>query len=260
MFKDFVSVVADMTQPYTALEAWGYDRFIAPAVLSMARSAARDLVREVDPSGALLDVGCGGGQLLAWLAQEYPEARLTGIDLSPEQVARARGRTAPYGDRVHVCEGSALELPFPAASFDAVISVASIKHWPDPLQGMREIVRVLKPGGVFYVAEVDRGCRFDDAARFVGDWRIPAPAKALALPLFRTFVAGHGVDLDDGRALLRALGLPETGARRLAGLPAVLVSGKKEGAPRSAVKKAPAKQRKTVAKRAPKKSRPRRRA
>lgn len=259
MFKDFVSVVADMTQPYTALEAWGYDRFIAPAVLSMARSAARDLVREVDPSGALLDVGCGGGHLLAWLAQEYPQARLTGLDLSPEQVARARVRTAAFGDRVHVREGSALELPFPAASFDAVISVASLKHWPDPLQGMREIVRVLKPGGVFYVAEVDRGCRFDDAMRFVEDWRIPAPAKALALPLFRTFVAGHGVDLDDGREMLHELGLPAAGARRLKGLPAVLISGTKK-APRPAARKAPAKGAKSAAKRTPKKSRPRRRA
>lgn len=260
MLNEFVSVVADMTKPYTALESWGYDRFIAPAVLEMARSVVDELVNEIDASGSLLDVGCGGGHLLAWLAAEYPQARLTGVDLSPEQIARARQRTSAFGGRVELREGSALELPFATDSFDAVISVASIKHWPDPMRGMREIVRVLKPGGVFFVAEVDRGCKFEDAMRFVDGWRLPAPARRLMLPLFRTFVAGNGIDLEDGREMLRALGLPEAGARRLKGLPALLVSGRKKGTSRPAAKKAPAKAAKSAAKRAPKRSLPSRRA
>lgn len=254
----FVSVVADMTKPYTSLESWGYDRFIAPAVLELSRYVVDDLAEGIEPAGTLLDVGCGGGHLLAWLAAEYPQARLTGVDLSPEQVARARARTAQFGGRVDVREGSALELPFAAGSFDAVVSVASIKHWPDPLQGLREIVRVLRPGGVFFVAEVDRGCTLEDAMRFVDGWRLPAPARRLMLPLFRTFVAGNGIDLEDGREMLHKLGLSAAGARRLKGLPAVLVSGTKKGASRPAAKTAPVKAAKRAAKPAPKKSRLRR--
>jgi ubiquinone/menaquinone biosynthesis C-methylase UbiE len=218
-----MSVTQNMTRPYNALEAWGYDTFIAPAVLDMARAEARVLAAGLAAEGELLDVGCGGGQLVDWLAGEFPRLRLTGVDLSDRQIARAERRV---GGRAAFKVGSALDLPFAGDSFDAVVSVASIKHWPDPLAGMREILRVLKPGGVFFVAEADRGCKLADARRFVDSWRVPPPAKPLLLPLFRTFVAGNGLDLDDGRELLRALGVAGD-VRRLPGKPGLLVTGKK---------------------------------
>jgi ubiquinone/menaquinone biosynthesis C-methylase UbiE len=227
MPNHLTSVITDMTLPYTAIESWTYDRFIAPAVLDMARLAMGDLVKDSDTSGELLDVGCGGGQLIAWLAAEYPGAQISGLDLSPEQTARASKRTAQYGERVQVYEGSALEIPFKSNRFDVVISVASIKHWPDRQQGMREIMRVLRPGGRFYVVEADRGCSLEDAGRFVNAWRLPRATGPLLLPLFRTFVAGQGLDLDDAREILRRLKLPESGAQRLPRMPGLLISGTK---------------------------------
>lgn len=226
MTNPLMSVTRNFTHPYNALESWGYDKFIAPAVLNMALTEARELAAGVTGAGKLLDVGCGGGQLLGWLAQEFPQVHFTGVDLSAEQIGRARKRLARHASRTDLRVGSALELPFGDGEFDAVVSVASIKHWPDPLQGMREIVRVLKPGGVFFVAEADRGCKLEDAKRFVDSWRVPAPLKPLLLPVFRTFVAGNGIDLDDGRAMLRELGV--TGdVRRLPGKPGLLLTGTK---------------------------------
>lgn len=232
MFSAFLSVVKDMSKPYTAVESWGYDKVIAPAVLDLARHTlfATEVLARADRAGDILEVGCGGGQLLSWLADQHPRARLTGLDLSAEQVARAKRRVARHGERVHIIQGSALELPFNAGSFDVVISVGSIKHWPDMTRGMCEILRVLRPGGAFYVFELDRGCTLNDASRFVGTWRIPRPARSIALPLFRTFVAGTAIDLEDARQMLRDLSLPESGAGRVHDTPAVGVSGIKPNA------------------------------
>ncbi|HSQ64317.1 MAG TPA: class I SAM-dependent methyltransferase [Polyangiaceae bacterium] len=216
-----------ITAPYSAAESWGYDRFIAPAVAELAG----ELTARIDPllprGGALLDVGCGGGQNLLAIARRRPDAKLTGVDLSAEQVGRALARATAAGAKVSVVEGSALTLPFADESFDAVLSVASIKHWPDPALGLRECVRVLRPGGKLRVIEVDRGCRLDDARRFVGRWRLPGPVRRLCLPLFHTYVAGQGLDLDDARALLAPLGLLDASVERLDGMPALMIGGTK---------------------------------
>ena len=229
MLTSLFSVVKDVSKPYTIVEAWGYDKVIAPAVFDFACHTLLTTAVQARAklAGEILEVGCGGGQLLSWLGDECPRARLTGVDLSAEQVARAKRRVSRHGGRVQIVQGSALELPFEAASFDLVLSVASIKHWPDMTRGMREILRVLRPGGAFYVVEVDRGCKLHDAARFVGAWRVPGLAQRVLLPLFRTFVAGVAIDLEDARQMLRELGLPESGASRVLDTPAILLSGVK---------------------------------
>ncbi|MBK1670434.1 SAM-dependent methyltransferase [Rhodovibrio sodomensis] len=89
----------------------------------------------------ILDLGCGDGRLTQEAAAGG--ARLTGVDLSPQLVAAARGR----GLDVQVADAAA--LPYPDASFDAVLSNAAL-HWmtePEPVLG--EVARVLKPGGRF---------------------------------------------------------------------------------------------------------------
>lgn len=229
MFDSIFSVVKDAQKPYTVVESWAYDKIVAPAVLDLARTVYGDgeLGDTLATHGDILEVGCGGGQLLNLLADRHQRARLTGLDLSSEQVSRARKRTAAYGNRVKIIQGSALDLPFNESCFDTVISIGSLKHWPDRILGMREILRVLRPGGSFYVLELDRGCRLDDAARFVDSWRLPLVVRRLALPIFRTFFAGTGIDLEDARQLLRDIGIPESGARRVSGTLGVVVSGVK---------------------------------
>jgi SAM-dependent methyltransferase len=126
---------------------------------------------------------------------------------------------------VQLTPGSALDLPVDDAAFDAVVSVGSIKHWPEPARGLAECTRALRPGGTLVVVEVDRGCLLDDARAFVARWRMPAAMRPLGLVLFRTFVAGQGLDLDDGRRLLAALPLRDPSVGRVAGTPGVLFRG-----------------------------------
>jgi ubiquinone/menaquinone biosynthesis C-methylase UbiE len=224
------AVLADMSAPYSAVESFVYDRVIAPAVLAMGERIAQELASGVGDDARVLDVGCGGGQLVLDLAARRPGVRVTGLDLSAEQIARAEARADErgLGGRARFVRGSALELPFDDASFDVVVSVASIKHWPDQLQGLAECVRVLGPGGRLFVFEADRGCRLDDAAEFVGRWRIPRALRLPALAGFRTWVAGQAIDLDDARALLGRLPeLADTDARRVPGTPALVLEGTK---------------------------------
>jgi ubiquinone/menaquinone biosynthesis C-methylase UbiE len=227
MFDTVVSVIKNTQKPYSAVESWAYDRIVAPAVIDFTHIFYEviGVTNELAANGNILEVGCGGGHLLRDLADRHQQARLTGLDLSSEQVSRARKRTASYGDRIKIVQGSALDLPFDSSCFDLVISIGSIKHWTDRILGMREILRVLKPSGSFYIVELDRGCRLDDATRFVDSWRLPLAVRRLALPIFRTFLAGTSIDLDDARQLLRDVGLPESGARRVPDSVGILISG-----------------------------------
>jgi ubiquinone/menaquinone biosynthesis C-methylase UbiE len=159
---------ADITAPYSAIEAWTYDAIVAPAVAELLARNLNEVRDRIPRDGRVLDVGCGGGQALALLAVERPDVHLHGVDLSSGQVGRARVR---LGDRARIVTGSALALPYRDACFDFVFSDASIKHWPDPAAGLRECVRVLRPGAQLVVTEADRGCRLEDAAAFVRRWR-----------------------------------------------------------------------------------------
>ena len=76
-----------------------------------------------------------------------PEVDLTGIDLSPEMLAIARKRAAENGAGVDLREGDAHRLDFPDASFDTVLATYSLCNIPDPGLAVREMKRVLRPGG-----------------------------------------------------------------------------------------------------------------
>lgn len=221
------SVFHQMTAPYGTLEAWAYDRMVGEPGAKLLAPFLTPLLRKLPADAQLLDVGCGGGHLLAHIAREHPGYRLHGIDLSASQVARARKRGKSFAGRVAVVVGSALDLPYANEMFDAVVSIASIKHWPDWEQGLREMLRVLRPGGQFYVAEADRGCRLDEARRFIGALRIPWPLRKLMFPMFRTYILGIGWEIGEARKLLDGLRLQEGHVDRLADLPILAIAGTK---------------------------------
>jgi len=93
----------------------------------------------------VLDVGCGQGIDVV----EYARAgvRITGIDLTPRHVELARSHTRALGLEPTIVEGDAEQLPFVDASFDRVSSNGVLHHTPDMLAALREIRRVLRPGG-----------------------------------------------------------------------------------------------------------------
>ncbi len=116
-----------------------------------------DLVHEMvrwgnlPKTGKLLDVGCGIGGSSRILAQDYGY-EVTGITISPQQVERARQLTPP-GVNVKFAVDDAMALSFPDETFDIVWSIEAGPHMPDKDVFARELLRVLKPGGVLVVAD-----------------------------------------------------------------------------------------------------------
>lgn len=103
---------------------------------------------------SVLDAGCGGGALVYTSLLEGAR-RVTGIDLSKDALEHSRrivDRFAPdRADRAELRQASVLELPFEDATFDVVYSAGVLHHTEDPERGFRELVRVLKPGGLVWV-------------------------------------------------------------------------------------------------------------
>ncbi|MGH7397616.1 MAG: class I SAM-dependent methyltransferase [Candidatus Rokuibacteriota bacterium] len=97
-------------------------------------------------TGSLVDIGCGSGYLLGRIQQEIlPHWALHGVDFAPTAIAQARARHPAIA--WHCAPGEA--TPLPEGSMDVAVSYGSMEHFPDPVAGVGELARLLKPGGLF---------------------------------------------------------------------------------------------------------------
>lgn len=105
----------------------------------------------------ILDLGCGTGEISRRLAARYPQARVTGIDILESNLAFARRDSAGLGDRVRYRQGDAFALEAPDASYDLVVCRHMSQAVPDFPRVLREIDRVLRPGGWLHLLSEDYG-------------------------------------------------------------------------------------------------------
>lgn len=103
----------------------------------------------IAPGAQILEVGFGPGVAIRYIAQQTPTVHIAGVDYSPVMVQQATNRNAAAiaQGKVELHYGPVAALPFGAERFDGAFSINSIQLWPDALAGLREIRRVLKPGG-----------------------------------------------------------------------------------------------------------------
>ena len=128
--------------------ATGYQEVLVPALMQEWAPRVADAAG-ISPGDRVLDVACGTGVLTREAARRAgPGGAVTGLDLSPEMLAVA-ARLSP---ELRWQQGSADALPFPDQSFDAVVSQFGLMFFPDPVAGLREMMRVLVPGGRLAVA------------------------------------------------------------------------------------------------------------
>jgi SAM-dependent methyltransferase len=132
-----------------------YDTVNSAMLPGMYDRVTRDVISAC-PGGRVLDVGCGPGRLDVRLGEMAPSLDVTGVDIDPAMVSRAAVHATDAGvlGRVLFEVGSAGDLPFPEGRFDLVISTLSLHHWPDPVRGLAEIHRVLKPGAEALIYDV----------------------------------------------------------------------------------------------------------
>jgi ubiquinone/menaquinone biosynthesis C-methylase UbiE len=139
-------VLRSMNSRHSGVTDWGLSQ------ASMQASIGKEDI--------ILDVGCGGGRTVSKLAAIATEGKVYGIDHSPESVAMAVRTNKQWIDIacVEIREASVSRLPFPDGTFDVVTAVETHFWWPALATDMREVLRVLKPGGrLILVAEVYRG-------------------------------------------------------------------------------------------------------
>lgn len=138
----------------TGLYARFAARFTRPLRRHVVDEAAEHLA--LDGSGLVIDIGCGPGDLVVDLAQRLPDARVVGVDPSPDMLrhARATAGASSVGDRVSFVDGGAERLPFADGSVDIAVSTLSAHHWPDASAAFAELARVLRPGGIARIHDI----------------------------------------------------------------------------------------------------------
>ncbi len=170
---------------YTAPDA--YQRTVGVFFTALHRRAVVHASHAAPTGARVLDVGCGPGRLVRLLAQRRQDLRVDGLDVTPQMVDHARAALARAGlaDRTGVVVGDATAMPFPDASFDVVTSTMSLHHWSPVASAVREVLRVLRPGGSAFLYDVGSAPFEQVRATVAGvpGWRCEhVPVRGLVLP------------------------------------------------------------------------------
>jgi demethylmenaquinone methyltransferase/2-methoxy-6-polyprenyl-1,4-benzoquinol methylase len=118
------------------------------------RAAARKM--RFHNSKRLLDVATGTGDLAIEAVRQHPEIEVTGLDIVPEMMAIGRRKIeqSQLSGRIRLMQGDALNMPFPDSSFDVSVIAFGIRNIPDRIRALREMMRVVVPGGQVIVLEM----------------------------------------------------------------------------------------------------------
>ncbi|MDZ7908640.1 MAG: class I SAM-dependent methyltransferase [Gemmobacter sp.] len=180
----------------------GYWRDISPVIQENLNAACTALVQahiDLDPdagraTGQILDIGCGLGDTTRMFADAYPQARLTGVNFSAEQVAFAAERQPD----LTFIQKDAARLDLPSDSAERIFCVEAAFHFNTRLDFLREGFRVLKPGGRLI---------FSDVLYTRSIYGIPKENTGMSVETFLDQIRAIGWDIEIAQDIT-----PETGA------------------------------------------------
>lgn len=167
------------------LIAWWYSKIrqhddeIAPLV--------RRLNDRLPPGSRMLEVAPGPGYLAIELARTG-RYQVVGVDISHSFVRIARAKAAEAGVAVDFRHGNAAALPFEAGTFDFVICRAAFKNFAEPVQALREMERVLRPGGTALILDLRGDARMEDINAQVATMRLNPINARLTRLIFARFL------------------------------------------------------------------------
>ncbi|MGV9453530.1 methyltransferase domain-containing protein [Streptomyces sp. NPDC003635] len=158
-----------------------------------AANSAAYLLDSLEPRMRILDIGCGPGTITADLAALVPDGRVTGVDRAPGILAQARATAAERGlHNVDFAVADVHALEFPDDSFCVVHAHQVLQHVGDPVQALREMRRVTRPGGFIAVRDSDYAAM---------TWYPASPGMDDWLDLYRRVARANGGEPDAGRRL-----------------------------------------------------------
>jgi ubiquinone/menaquinone biosynthesis C-methylase UbiE len=141
------------------------------ALKNRERNAWTISILDLQPDDQVLEIGFGPGQAIQEVAKLTPNGFVAGIDLSEVMVEQARKRNsaAIRSGRVLLEQGAESPLPFEDNKFNKAFAVNSIQFWTNPLDGLQEVRRVLKPGGRVVITIQPMWAKTDEEVQSVGE-------------------------------------------------------------------------------------------
>ena len=145
-----------LTQRHHFADGDAYERHAGRVFGGMYRQVAEDVAIAAPPGGAILDAGCGTGQLAAQIAERRPDLRVNGVDLERGMVdaATRRAEREMLTDRVEFTAADLAELALRDDSVDLIVSTASLHHWTDAPAVIASLDRVLRPEGRMWIYDM----------------------------------------------------------------------------------------------------------
>lgn len=158
-----------------------------------AANSAAYLLPHLKPTMEILDVGCGPGTITVDLAALVPQGHVTALEYAPAILDQAKALAARRGaTNLRWAVGDVHALAFPDATFDVVHAHQVLQHVGNPVQALREMRRVTKPGGVVAVRDADYAAM---------TWFPATPGMEQWQALYRAVARGNGGEPDAGRML-----------------------------------------------------------
>lgn len=158
-------VADDMNKSHFELTGWGLEKI------------------DINPQDTILDIGCGGGRTVNRLAAIAKEGKVFGIDYSMDCVKWSKdyNKELIKDGRVEIDHASVEQIPFEDNKFDVISAVETIYFWPDLIQNLKEVKRVLKPlGKLVIICEMYSSEKFkerNDEFVFVSNMKIYTPEE-----------------------------------------------------------------------------------
>lgn len=178
------------SESYTPGHSRNATEFMAQRTI---HSHGQFFLRYLTPGVTVLDCGCGPGSITLSIATTVSPAKVVGVDFGESQIQRAIESATQQGiANAEFRQADCYALPFDDDNFDRVFSHALMEHLADPGRAMRELFRVLKPGGVIGVCSPDWG-------GFV--LAPPSAELTTAVEAYTTLQTGNGGDVQVGRKL-----------------------------------------------------------
>ncbi len=146
-------------------------------------------------SGKILDMGCGTGQLFPFLAQQYPDAQIIGIDLSFEMLRHCPHRMS---NQQYILQGISEQLPFKTSSVDLILNYCCFPHIIHKKKALKEYYRILKPGKKCYIIHPQGSQSINHCHQSIGypvaDDLLPAIDQAEKLLQQHQFQVEYSID------------------------------------------------------------------